>query len=76
MKQIKILSSACKCGHKSAEQIAEMIKNINTDAEVNIIDDMMEVVKYGVMTTPAIVVDEKVVHIGSVPKEDELKNWL
>lgn len=76
MKQIKILSSACKCGHKSAEQIAEMIKNMNTDAEVNIIDDMMEVVKYGVMTTPAIVVDEKVVHIGSVPKEDELKNWL
>lgn len=76
MKQIKILSSACKCGHKSAEQIAEMIKNMNTDVEVNIIDDMMEVVKYGVMTTPAIVVDEKVVHIGSVPKEDELKNWL
>lgn len=76
MKQIKILSSACKCGHKSAEQIAEMIKNMNTDAEINIVDDMMEVVKYGVMTTPAIVVDEKVVHIGSVPKEDELKNWL
>lgn len=76
MKQIKILSSACKCGHKSAEQIAEMIKNMNTDAEVNIVDDMMEVVKYGVMTTPAIVVDEKVVHVGSVPKENELKNWL
>lgn len=76
MKQIKILSSACKCGHKSAEQIAEMIKNMNTDTEINIVDDMMEVVKYGVMTTPAIVVDEKVVHIGSVPKEDELKNWL
>ena len=76
MKQIKILSSSCKCGHKSAKQIAEMIKNMNADAEVSIVDDIMEVVKYGVMTTPAIVVDEKVVHIGSVPKEDELKNWL
>lgn len=76
MKQIKILSSACKCGHKSAEQIVEMIKNMNTNAEVNIIDDMMEIVKYGIMTTPAIVVDEKVVHIGSIPNEEELKNWL
>lgn len=76
MKQIKILCSSCKCGHKSAEQIAEMIKNMNADAEVSIVDDIMEVVKYGVMTTPAIVVDEKVIHIGSVPKEDELKNWL
>ena len=76
MKQIKILCSSCKCGHKSAEQIAEMIKNMNADAEVSIVDDIMEVVKYGIMTTPAIVVDEKVVHIGSVPKEDELKNWL
>ena len=76
MKQIKILCSSCKCGHKSAEQIAEMIKNMNADAEVSIVDDIMEVVKYGVMTTPAIVVDDKVVHIGSVPKEDELKNWL
>ena len=76
MKQSKILCSFCKCGHKSAEQMAEMIKNMNADAEVSIVDDIMEVVKYGVMTTPAIVVDEKVVHIGSVPKEDELKNWL
>ena len=41
-----------------------------------LVDNMTEVVKYGVMTTPAIVVDEKVVHIGSVPKEDELKKWL
>ena len=76
MKQIKILCSSCKCGHKSAERIAEMIKNMNADAEVSIVDDIMEVVKYGVMTTPAIVVDDKVVHIGSMPKEDELKNWL
>ena len=76
MKQIKILSSACSCGHKSAERIAEMIKNMNADAEVSIVDDMTEVVRYGVMATPAIVVDDKIVHIGSMPKEDELKNWL
>ena len=76
MKQIKILCSSCKCGHKSAEQIAEMIRNMRNDAQISIVDDMMEVIKYGVMSTPAIVVDEKVIHIGSVPKEDELKKWL
>jgi protein-disulfide isomerase len=53
-----------------------MIKNMNADAEVSIVDDMTEVVRYGVMATPAIVVDDKIVHIGSMPKEDELKNWL
>lgn len=64
------------CGHKSATQIEQMIRKINPETEISIIDDMMELINYGIMSTPAIVINDKVVHKGSIPTEEELKKIL
>ena len=66
-KIIKILGTGCaKC--TSAEKIAsEVIHELNIDAQIIKVTDIQEIMKYDVMSTPAIVIDEKVVIKGKVP---------
>ncbi|GGI81628.1 thioredoxin family protein [Shewanella gelidii] len=67
MKSVKVLGSGCK----KCEQTAEIIHQVAADLEVSIelekVTDMAQIMAYGVMSTPAIVIDEQVVHKGSKP---------
>ena len=74
--EIKILGPGCpKC--KSLEKLArEVVEKNGIDATVTKIEDIVAIMNYGVMTTPALVIDEKVVLKGRVPSMDELKSIL
>lgn len=74
--EVKILGTGCpKC--KTLEQLArEVISQNGIDARVTKVDDIMEIMKYNVMTTPALVIDEKVVVKGRVPSAEEIKQLL
>lgn len=74
--EIKVLGSGCaRC--KSVYQIIEkVVKENNVDAVVEKVDDIMEVMKYNVMSTPAIVIDGVVKMKGQVPTESEVKKLL
>ena len=74
--EIKILGTGCpKC--KSLEKLTrEVIEQNNIDATVTKVEDIMDIMNYGVMATPAIVVDEKVVLKGRVPSSQELIQLL
>lgn len=73
---IKILGTGCpKC--KQLEKLTrEVVEQNHIDATVSKVDDIMEIMKYGVMATPAIVVDNKVVLKGRLPSANEIKNLL
>ncbi len=73
---VKILGTGCpKC--KALEKtVREVVEKNGIDAQVTKVDDMGEIMKYGVMTTPAIVIDEKVAVKGRVPSSDEIKTLL
>jgi len=73
---IKILGPGCpRC--KSLEKLTrEVVAENGIDATVTKIDDIMEIMKYGVMTTPALVVNGKVEIKGRVPSSDEIKQLL
>jgi small redox-active disulfide protein 2 len=73
---IKILGTGCpKC--KTLEQLArDVVSKNGIDATITKVDDIMEIMKYNIMTTPALVVDGKVVIKGRVPSADELKQLL
>lgn len=73
---IKILGTGCpKC--KQLEKLTrEVIAENNMDATVSKVEDIMEIMKYGVMATPALVVDNKVVLKGRLPSSSEIKNLL
>jgi len=74
--RIKILGSGCaKCQALEAatkDALAEM----NQDITIDHVTDFAQIAAYGVMTTPALVIDEKVVSYGKVLKKDEVKKIL
>jgi small redox-active disulfide protein 2 len=74
--EIKILGPGCaKC--KTLDKITrEVVEKNNINATVTKVEDIMEIMKYGVMSTPALVVDEKVVVKGRVPSSEEIKQFL
>jgi small redox-active disulfide protein 2 len=74
--EIKILGPGCaKC--KTLEKITrEVVEKNGINATISKVEDIMEIMKYGVMSTPALVVDEKVVVKGRVPSSDEIKQIL
>ncbi len=74
--EIKILGSGCsKC--KTLEKLTRNIVEQNgIDATITKVEDIVEIMKYGIMTTPALVVDGKVEIKGRVPSALEIKNVL
>ncbi|MDP4183828.1 MAG: thioredoxin family protein [Bacteroidota bacterium] len=73
---IKILGSGCaKC--KTLEKLTrEVVEENGIDATITKVEDIMEIMKFGVMATPALVVDGKVLIKGRVPSADEIKQVL
>ena len=73
---IKILGTGCpKC--KQLEKLTrEVVEQNHIDANVSKVEDIMEIMKYGVMATPALVVNNKVVLKGRLPSANEIKNLL
>ena len=74
--KIKILGTGCSKCEKIEKNLEIALKELNLKAEVESVAELKEIVKYGVMTTPALVVDEKVVSIGKVLSVKELKKIL
>jgi small redox-active disulfide protein 2 len=76
MKQIKVLGSGCAKCVKTAELIESVASEAGVSVSVSKETDPQTIMAYGVMSTPAVVVDEKVVHKGSVPQAAQIKTWL
>lgn len=73
---IKILGSGCTNCVKLKENTEKALKEIGMDAEIIKVTDFKEIMKYGVMTTPALVIDDKVVSFGKVLKQKEIVKIL
>ncbi len=75
-KSIKILGTGCpKC--KTLEQsVRNVVAEMNIDAEITKVEDIMDIMQFGVMRTPGLVVEGKVIMSGRVPSMDELKSML
>ncbi|SMO67473.1 small redox-active disulfide protein 2 [Saccharicrinis carchari] len=74
--EIKVLGTGCaKC--KSLEKVTrEAVKKAGVDATITKVEDIVEIMQFGVMTTPAVVVNGQVVVKGKVPSVDELTKLL
>jgi small redox-active disulfide protein 2 len=74
--EIKILGPGCtKC--KTLEQLTrDVVSKNGIDATITKVDDIMEIMKYNIMTTPALVIDGKVVIKGRIPSAEEIKQLL
>ena len=74
--EIKVLGPGCAKCKTTYNVIEKVIKENNLDVKLTKVDDIMEMVSYNVMTTPAVVVDEVVKMNGQVPTESDVKKLL
>ena len=73
---VKVLGAGCRSCHEQYENAKEAVRALGLSAEVEYITDLEKVMGYGVMSMPAIVVNEKVVSMGKVLKAADVEKLL
>lgn len=73
---VKVLGAGCKSCHEQYENAKAAVKALGLDVEVEYITDMEKVMGYGIMSMPAIVVNEQVVSMGKVLKAADVEKLL
>jgi len=71
-KTVKILGTGCPKCKATSSIINEIVEQYKVDAKVEKVEDIMEIMNYDVISTPAVVVDDKVVIKGKVPNREEI----
>ena len=74
--EIKILGPGCPNCRTLDKLTRDVVEKNGINATITKVEDIMEIMKYGVMSTPALVVDEKVMVKGRVPSSEEIKQLL
>ena len=73
---IKVLGGGCKSCETLLRAAKEAVTNKGIDAEIEYITDMEKIMNYGVMSMPALMVDDKIVSAGKVLKAKEVEKYL
>ncbi|HOB11385.1 MAG: thioredoxin family protein [Acetomicrobium sp.] len=74
--KIQVLGTGCPKCKKLADMAEKVARELNLDYELEKVTDINKIISFGVMTTPALVVDGKVVIAGKLPSEEALRNLL
>lgn len=74
--EVKVLGPGCAKCKTTFQMIEKVIKENNLDVKLTKVDDIMEMMSYNIMTTPAVVVDGEVKMKGQVPSESDVKRLL
>ena len=76
MKKVQILGTGCPKCKKLYEAVQQVVKEHGIEAEVTKVEDINEIMKAGIMMTPALMIDGVVKVTGRIPKPDELKTMI
>lgn len=76
MKKIEVLGTGCPKCRKLEEETRKAVSHLGLDCEIEKIEDIQKITAYGVMMTPALVVDGQVKVVGKVPSIEELKKHI
>jgi small redox-active disulfide protein 2 len=76
MKSIKVLGSGCKSCETTAKLIRIAAEQAGVEIELQKVTDIGEIMAYGVMSTPGVVVDGELVHAGGLPGPDDVRRWI
>jgi small redox-active disulfide protein 2 len=76
MKTIKVLGSGCRNCQMTAKLIEEVATEKKAAINLEKVEDVAEIMRYGVMSTPGVVINGTVVHAGGVPDRKAVEGWL
>ncbi len=74
--KIEILGVGCAKCHKLEEMVRNVAKREDVNADILKVEDFKKIMTYGVMTTPALVVNGEVKAAGKMPTEEQIKSWI
>ena len=74
--EIKILGSGCAKCHQLEQLVKEVVKELEIDAEIYYVKNITSIMEYPILTTPGLVIDEKVVSSGKVPTKAEITGYI
>lgn len=73
---IKVLGTGCANCKTTLKLIEDVAAEKDVTVQVEKVEDIQAIMSYGVMSTPGVVIDGKVVHAGGVPSRDKIAGWL
>ncbi len=76
MISVKVLGPGCSKCRTLEAKVKDIVAKNNIDAKIIKVEDIQEMVSYGIMMTPALVINEQVKSYGIVPKDDQILKWL
>ena len=74
--KIEVLGMGCSNCNKLYQNVLDAVKQSGNEVEVTKVEDIKKIMGYGVMSTPALVIDGVVKAAGKVPKVEEIKGWI
>lgn len=74
--EIKVLGTGCPKCKRLESSVISALEELNIQANVGKVDDIMKIMEYGIMHTPGLVINEKVVLSGRLPSSGELKQLI
>ena len=76
MKSFKVLGTGCAKCKSTVQLIKDSASELGIEVDIEKIEDPIQIMNYGVMSTPAVVLDDTVVHKGGIPSKEQMQNWL
>jgi small redox-active disulfide protein 2 len=76
MKNVKILGTGCANCKNTYALVEEVAKAKGVEIELVKVEDLQQIMSHGVMSTPGVVIDGKVVHAGGVPARAKVEGWF
>lgn len=74
--KVEVLGSGCANCRNTVALIEQVAQQSGLSIDLQKVEDIQAIMGYGVMTTPAVVVDGKVVHAGGIPRREAIAQWL
>lgn len=76
MVSVKVLGTGCKKCQTLENKVRDLVASNKIEATVEKVTDIQEMVNYGIMMTPGLIINEKVKSYGVIPKDDQIITWL
>jgi small redox-active disulfide protein 2 len=76
MKNVKVLGTGCANCKNTIKLIDDIAKARGVEVELEKVEEIKDIMAWGILSTPGVVIDGKVVHSGGVPSREKVEGWL